>query len=344
MILPQASSFPPILVLTSDTSGWDAHPSNISTHALTTMLADVRALGISIEHMQVAPGTIRALLAPYAPDTYLLLNWCEGWGTDNFDYATPISILEELGYTFTGSSSAVMHIEHHKDAARTLLTAKQVVMATARIVERVPVADWHIFPAIVKPSRVHSSLGISRHSVVDTPAALDIQVSAIMAQYAGPVIVEQFLTGIEYHVGVWGNGDDLRILPVSAIDYSHITDYHDQLCTEVAKWQFDDPMYQSLWHSTAGWHFPSSIPADIMQQLHTNAIAAYRALGLRDYGRLDMRVHDGVVYVIDINANPGIDFDGKLAIMSNHAGYTYGQFITQILAFALKRMHEKLKI
>ncbi len=201
--------------------------------------------------------------------------------------------------------------------------------------------DWDIFPAIVKPSRVHSSQGISRHSVVDTPATLNAQITAIMTQYAGPVIIEQFLTGIEYHVGVWGNGDVLHTLPVSAIDYSHIADYHDRLCTEVAKWQFEDPMYQSLWHSTAGWHFPSTIPANITQQLHTNAIAAYCALGLRDYGRLDMRVHEDIVYVIDINANPGIDFDGKLAIMSNHAGYTYGQFIAQILAFAMARMPER---
>ena len=338
MSLPHASEFPPILVLTSDTRGWETHPSNISTNALTTMLTDVRAMGISIEHMQVAPDTIHALLAPYAPDTYLILNWCEGWGANSFDYATPIRILEALGYTFTGASSHVMRIEQQKDAARAVLKAAHVAIAPSQIVDSVPVSDWHIFPAIVKPSSVHSSQGISRHSVVDTPAALNAQVAAMMAQYAGPVIVEQFLTGIEYHVGVWGNGDDVHTLPVSAIDYSHIADYHDQLCTEVAKWQFDDPMYQSLWHSTAGWHFPTTIPPAIAQQLHTNAIAAYRALGLRDYGRLDMRVHDGVVYVIDINANPGIDFDGKLAIMSSHAGYTYGQFIAQILAFALKRM------
>ncbi|MFM7678314.1 MAG: hypothetical protein ACKO83_05645 [Roseiflexaceae bacterium] len=341
MTLPPASTFPPILVLTSDSSGWEDHPSNISTHALTTMLTDVRALGISIEHMQVAPDTMRAVLATYAPDRYLILNWCEGWDTNSFDYVTPISILEELGYTFTGANSAVMQTEQHKDAARGILQAAHVAMAPSRIVNQVPVVDWHIFPAMVKPSSVHSSHGISRHSVVDTPAQLNAQVATMLAQYAGPVIIEQFLTGIEYHVGVWGNGADLHILPVGAIDYTHIADYHDQLCTEVAKWQFEDPMYQSLWHSTAGWHFPTTIPADIMQQLHTNAIAAYRALGLRDYGRLDMRVHDGVVYVIDINANPGIDFDGKLAIMSNHAGYTYGQFITQILAFALKRMHQQ---
>jgi D-alanine-D-alanine ligase len=341
MTLPHPSVFPPILVLTSDSSGWQTHPSNITPQALTTMLADVRALGISIAHMQVAPDTMRALLAPYAPSTYLILNWCEGWGTNNFDYATPISILEELGYTYTGANSSVMQTEQRKDAARAILQAAHVAMAPSRIVDHVPVVDWHIFPAIVKPSSVHSSQGISRHSVVDTPAALNAQAAAMMAQYAGPVIVEQFLTGVEYHVGVWGNGDDLRILPVSAIDYSHITDYHDQLCTEVAKWQFEDPMYQSLWHSTAGWHFPTTIPDHIAQQLHTNAIAAYRALGLRDYGRLDMRVHDGVVYVIDINANPGIDFDGKLAIMSSHAGYTYGQFIAQILAFALARMPAK---
>jgi D-alanine-D-alanine ligase len=337
MIRPASDALPPVLVLTSDTRGWETHPSNISANAVATLLREVRSLGVRIEHIQVAPDTIHQQLAAYSPATYLILNWCEGWGNNNFDYTTPTSILEELGYTFTGSDSATLWKEQHKDVARSLLRAAHVSIAPSRIVESVPVQDWHIFPAIVKPSTVHSSEGISRHSVVDTAAELDAQVAATMTRFSGPVIIEEFLTGIEYHVGVWGNGATITTLPISAIDYSGIADYHEQLCTEVAKWQFDDAIYQTLWHSANGWHFPTNIPPDINQQLQHNAVAAYDALGLRDYARLDLRVHRGTAYVIDINANPGIDFDGKLAIMSTHAGYSYGQFITQILAFAWAR-------
>lgn len=333
--LPQP---PTVLVLTSDTTAWQ-ESINISTpQAVIALLAGLQTMGIVAHHIQVSDDTIHHALAPYDPRTHVVLNWCEGWGTNENDYATPAFLLEQLGYTYTGSSAATLRFGEQKERIKQALVAAEVATPQALVVDRAQDIAWQLFPAIVKPAHAHSSQGISRASVVDTSAQLAAQVALIAAQYQAPVLIEAFLDGIEYHVGLWGNGDEITLLPVSAIDYTGIADYHDQLCTFEAKWNAAHPLYQHLWHSNAGWHFPQTIAPALYAQLCQEALAAYRVCGLRDYGRIDMRLGHGIPYVIDVNTNPGIDFDGKLALASNQAGYTYAQFIAQILALAVARM------
>lgn len=329
---------PTVLVLTSDTTAWQ-DALNISTsQAVIALMAGLQTMGIAAHHLQVSADTLHHALAPYDPQTHVVLNWCEGWGTNENDYATPAFLLEQQGYTYTGSSATALRFGEQKELIKQALVAAAVSTPPAMVVASANEIAWQLFPAIVKPAHAHSSQGISRTSVVDTPTQLQAQVALIVAQYQAPVLIEPFLDGIEYHVGLWGNGDEITVLPVSAIDYAGIADYHDQLCTFEAKWNVTNPLYQHLWHSNAGWHFPQTIAPDLYVQLCQEAIAAYRACGLRDYGRIDIRLSQGIPYVIDVNTNPGIDFDGKLAMASNVAGYTYAQFIAQILAFAVARM------
>ena len=336
--LPQP---PTVLVLTSDTTAWQ-DAINISTpQAVIALMAGLQTMGISAHHIQAGDGTLTQALAPYDARTHVVLNWCEGWGANENDYATPAFLLEQLGYTYTGSSATALRFGEQKELIKQALVAAAVATPPAMVVERASEIAWQLFPAIVKPAHAHSSQGISRTSVVDTRDQLAAQVDLIAAQYQAPVLIEMFLDGIEYHVGLWGNGDEITLLPVSAIDYTGISDYHDQLCTFEAKWNVTNPLYQHLWHSDAGWHFPQTIAPELYVQLREEAIAAYRACGLRDYGRIDIRLSHGIPYVIDVNANPGIDFDGKLALASNQAGYIYAQFIAQILAFAVARMPKK---
>ena len=333
--LPQP---PTVLVLTSDTTAWQ-ESINISTpQAVIVLMAGFQTMGIVAHHLQVSADTLHHALAPYDPRTHVVLNWCEGWGSNENDYATPAFLLEQLGYTYTGSSASALRFGEQKERIKQALVAAAVATPPAQVVDRAQDIAWQLFPAIVKPAHAHSSQGISRASVVDTMAQLQEQVDLIAAQYQAPVLIEAFLDGIEYHVGLWGNGDDITLFPVSAIDYTGIADYHDQLCTFEAKWNVTNPLYQHLWHSNAGWHFPKTIAPALYAQLRQEAIAAYCACGLRDYGRIDIRLSRGIPYVIDVNANPGIDFDGKLALASNQAGYTYAQFIAQILALAVARM------
>jgi D-alanine-D-alanine ligase len=64
---------------------------------------------------------------------------------------------------------------------------------------------------------------------------------------------------------------------------------------------------------------------------------AFRELRIRDYGRVDLRVRDGIPYVVDVNSNPDITMEGGFARSARTAGYDYGQMIARILELASAR-------
>ena len=82
---------------------------------------------------------------------------------------------------------------------------------------------------------------------------------------------------------------------------------------------------------------PAPLDAVLRRRIERVALKAYQALRLRDYGRVDLRVRNGVPYVLDVNANPDITMEGGFARSARVAGYDYGRMSAQILAFAAER-------
>ncbi|KXK23971.1 MAG: D-alanine--D-alanine ligase [Armatimonadetes bacterium OLB18] len=73
------------------------------------------------------------------------------------------------------------------------------------------------------------------------------------------------------------------------------------------------------------------------ETIKTTAVNAFRAIGLRDFGRVDMRYRDGIPYVIDINELPDLAPDAGFANSAEKAGYPYDQMVDRILSLALHR-------
>jgi D-alanine-D-alanine ligase len=121
-------------------------------------------------------------------------------------------------------------------------------------------------------------------------------------------------------------------LPLAAIDYSLFNDYHERLCSYDAKW---DPA--SAAYLLTSVQCPAHVDRDLTQKLVGVGRRAYRALRLRDYGRVDIRVRDGVPYVLDVNSNPDITMEGGFARSARAAGYDYGRTISHILHLASAR-------
>jgi D-alanine-D-alanine ligase len=86
---------------------------------------------------------------------------------------------------------------------------------------------------------------------------------------------------------------------------------------------------------------PAPIDAELKARIEKTAKDAYRVMRLRDYGRIDIRVRDGIPYVLDVNSNPDITLEGGFSRSARTAGYDYAQTISRILQFASKRMPKK---
>jgi D-alanine-D-alanine ligase len=75
----------------------------------------------------------------------------------------------------------------------------------------------------------------------------------------------------------------------------------------------------------------------LKRRIEKVALNAFRALQMRDYGRVDLRIRNGVPYVLDVNSNPDITMEGGFARSARVAGYDYGQMAAKILDFAATR-------
>jgi D-alanine-D-alanine ligase len=320
------------VILHSIMSDWTSDDTALSEECITRMKR-----GLGVVGLEAAPIAVRRDVAGAVkhldPREHVIFNWCEGLdGAPNAYDAVP-PILEELGLAYTGSDAWALATTQDKAATKKILLENKIPTPVSKVYERATLNGWRRYPALVKPATEHCSFGITREAVVDSPPQLKERVQYVLDTWHCPALVEDFIDGTEYNVAVWGNGDDAQVLPISALDYSAFADYHDRLCTFDAKWNPDSEAYR-----LTAVQCPALLDKTLQRRIQRVALAAYRALRLRDYGRIDLRVRNGVPYVLDVNANPDITMEGGFARSARAAGYDYGQTTAKILSFAARRM------
>ena len=119
------------------------------------------------------------------------------------------------------------------------------------------------------------------------------------ANFDSPVLIEEYIEGREMYVGVIGN-DKPEALPVVELDLSKLPDGTPRIAAAEVKWGKGTKAYRDTKSAIA-----TDLPEERWPTLQQTAVAAYQALELRDYGRVDMRLQpDGRVHVIEVNPNP----------------------------------------
>ncbi len=323
---------PPLLLL----YGLDeaSHDFEIAS-TLALVKAATEALlsrGWRVLPMQVAHDLI-TLLRPFDPGEWLIFNLCEGAPAQEFYYARVTRMLAELGYAFTGSDAWALDETQYKWRMKALLEAHGVPTPTWAIVERAEDVAFDAFPAIVKPAAEHCSYGITRDSVVMNADEARAQVTRIVGEFRQPALIETFLDSPEYNVSLWGSDDDVSVLGISTMTYNAFDDIRDRLCTFDAKWTPESEAYQRI---------PAICPAPVSPALQAKieavAIAAYRATGCRDYGRVDLRLWGDQPMALDVNANCDVSPDGGFANAARAAGLDYADMLERIVRLAMRRM------
>jgi D-alanine-D-alanine ligase len=270
------------------------------------------------------------ILRSYSPDHTLIFNNCDGFDGSNQAAVQVIRLVEEMGFKHTGAPASSIELCIDKPRAKACLQKHNVPTPRSQVFER-PGGRFRLaYPVIVKPSVEDGSMGITLDSVVSTPQQLKKQVNLVLATYAEPVMVEEFIPGRELAVSMLGN-DPIEVLPITEEDYCFIQNPLERLLTYESKW---DP--QSLYYS-----IPSRIPADLTpaeeKAVQTAAADSFRAVGLRDFGRVDIRFENGIPYIIDINELPDLSPESGFWKSARAAGMTYPQMVEKIIKNALQR-------
>jgi len=262
----------------------------------------------------------------------VLVNLCEGfYGRPQWE-SNVAATLELMHLTFTGNKSRTLTVCQDKHMAKAILSSYNLPTSPSQLLSSKDQALEVRFPVIIKPNAEDASLGIGPNSVVSDPERLAIQVKRILDLYKQPALVEEYIEGREFNVAVMEN-KTVQALPVSEIDFSQVPESMPHICSYEAKWLKDHIMYQ-----TTPPVCPAPIDDALKLKLQQLAVDAFRALGCRDYARVDFRMDAaGNIYILEINPNPDISLDAGYARALNAAGIEYSRFWEYMLNNALQR-------
>jgi D-alanine-D-alanine ligase len=274
-------------------------------------------------------------LAEWKPD--LVFNGAEAFrGDESLEYLLP-GLLEAEGYRYTGAPPLALQMTRNKAISKKVLAYFGIQVpgfASYRLHEQVDRPPDLEFPLIVKPLQTDASAGIAQASVVQDEESLAERVSFIHERFGQGAIAEEFVDGRELYVSILGNDDGLEILPLTEMVFDkQKTRPEERIATQFAKW---DEAYRERKGIRNVLARP--LAKAVREQIAETCRTAYRALWLRDYARLDIRLtEDGGVWVIEANANPFISYGHDMANAAAKAGMEYCDFIQRIVDAAIAR-------
>jgi D-alanine-D-alanine ligase len=284
----------------------------------------VRSLGFQVDRI----GNLRALMKRLlAGDRWdLVFNIAEGVRGPGRESEVPC-LLEAFRIPYTFSDPMVLALCLHKGMTKHVIRDNRIPTSDFLVLEREEdVGKVNIpFPLFVKPVAEGTGKGVSPHSKVETPEDLRKTVLLLWERFHQPVLVERFLPGKEYTVGIVGTGPEAEVIGGMEIRYG--SDAEGDIYSYSNKAQYEGRItYRPIENSTK-------------DKIYRLALDAYRALYCRDGGRVDIRENEkGEPQFLEINPLPGLHpVDSDLPILSRLNGVSYAQLIERILTSACKR-------
>lgn len=321
----------PVLLLHNVDPEWTPDDKRAATRATEQLESALTEVGHPVLSLPVFDADIASVLSPYHPDDAIIFNWCEELPGVLHSEALVAEIIEGLNFVYTGSGPETLALCADKLSVKQRLRDYGIPTPAYHFFPSPERNVWRQFPAIVKPSQEHCSIGITSDSVVMSEEELLRRVEYVIETYEQPALVEDFIDGREFRVSIWGNAQ-LLILPPAEMDFSAFENVRDRLCTYDAKFVPESSHYRKI--ETL---LPASLTEAERRRLERVSRRTYRALGCRDYARIDIRLRDGVFYVLDVNPNADISFDASMAFAAETAGYSYGAMGSYIARLAARR-------
>lgn len=308
-----------------ESAEWKTEYDVVST--LRKLGHDVKPLGVKSDL-----GVIRAAVEEWQPQ--IAFNLLEEFdGVAVYDQNV-VSYLELLRVPYTGCNPRGLMLARDKVLSKKLFSFHRIpfpefmVVTQGRTVRR---PSRLPFPLIVKSATEEASLGISQASIVQDDDKLKERVSFIHSSVGTGALIERYIEGREFYVGLMGNGH-LHAFPVWELIMDKLPEDARRIATERVKWS---RKYQDKYGIRSGE--AKNLPEGKAEEIQHLAKRVYRALGLSGYARIDLRMDsEGNVYVLEANPNPQIAHDEDFADSAERAGYSYKDLLQELLAIGLR--------
>jgi D-alanine-D-alanine ligase len=263
------------------------------------------------------------------------LNFCDtGFRNDAALELHVASYLEMLGIPYSGCGPVPLGLCYDKALVRAAAQSIGVPVPRESLLRPGEALPELQFPAFIKPNRGDGSVGITTESVVHEESEAEAYVEHLRAALPGDtIIIQEFLAGDEYGVGIIGNpSGGFTVLPVLEVDYSALDPSLPRLLDYSSKTDPASPYWIDIRFREA------RLGDEARQDIRDWCQALFARLGLRDYARFDFRADaEGAIKLMEVNPNPAWCWDGKLAHMAGHMGERHSGLLRMIIEAARKR-------
>jgi D-alanine-D-alanine ligase len=182
-------------------------------------------------------------------------------------------------------------------------------------------------------------MGLSERSIVEDETSLKRQIEHLVEVYRQPILVEEYIEGREFTVGILEDGD-ARVLPIVEVVFDGprglvLFNPDESVIPLIRQVRGDGvPLPTAHHHAVC----PAEIDEALAREIERTALKAFKALGCRDWCRMEMRrAEDGTLYVLELNPIAGIDPSYWLPKAAEVAGLGYEGLVNAILGQALAR-------
>lgn len=270
------------------------------------------------------------------PKIDLVFNYSEGIRGLDREAQIP-TILEMLGIPHTGGSPLSYAIGLNKVKTKEVLAAHKILTPAWQVFKNYQekISTHLKFPLIVKPQSEGSSKGIVVKSLVSDERQLRQRVKEEIQKYKQPALVEEFLDGREFTVGVLGHPP--KLLPIVEIKFDELPKGMPKFDHYEAKWIYDNPKFKS-----DPLVCPAKISKKLEKQINDSVLLAFEVLELADWARFDIRLDKrGRPNILEVNCPPGIIPDPKensrFPRAAKVAGLNFPKLLQTVIASASKR-------
>ena len=282
----------------------------------------------------VLDGRDQSLMAVARCNADLIFNLTESYAGDDTKDMNLAAYLELLDQPYTGADPHALYLAQDKSLAKKVFHFHKIRTPFFAVSYRGRLDHAHDieFPLIVKPLSEDGSIGIDASSVVESVKELMEKIHYIHEQFDSPALIEEYIEGREIYAAILGE-EKPEALPLVELDLSKLPEGTPKIASTDVKWEKDSDAYRKTRS-----HVVEDLDEKTTEKIQEKALAAYQALKLRDYGRIDMRLTEkGEIYVLEANPNPWLSSGAEFAMAARKSGRTYTDLMRDIVDLAMAR-------
>jgi D-alanine-D-alanine ligase len=283
----------------------------------------------------VLDGRSQSLLGLTKCGADLIFNLTESYAGDDTKEMQVTAFLDMIDIPYTGSGPHANVLAQDKSIAKKMFAFYGIQSPYFATSYRGTIDHAHdiAFPLIVKPTSEDGSIGIDAAAVVTSVKELMERVHYIQTEFDSPALIEEYIEGREIYAAILGSYEKAYPLPLVELDLSKLPKGMPKIASQDVKFDKTTEAYKLTKSSIA-----DDLDEEMTNKLTEIALKAYRAVKLRDYGRIDMRVTSkGEIYVIEANPNPWLSSGQEFAMAAKKSGLSYTQMIGEIVNLAMAR-------